>query len=75
MFSESKDEVALILSGTAGTANDLANGESYQHISVARPLSIVNWDLLKYLENDVQGSDATADCILAVIMRSFASVI
>ena len=64
MFAESKDEVALILSGTTTTANDLADDESYQHISIARPLSVVNWDLLKYVENDIQPSDDTADCIL-----------
>ncbi len=67
MFSESKDEIALILLGTPDTANDLADGESYQNITVARPLGTVNWELLQFVENDVQPSNLSGDCILGFI--------
>ena len=68
MFSESKDEVSLVLFGTPDTANDLAgDGDSYENISVAKPLGIVNWELLQYIDNDVQPSDISADCILSKI--------
>ena len=64
MFSESKDEITLVLFGTADTANDLADGEHYQHVTVTRPLGMVDWQLLKYVENDVTASTESGDCIL-----------
>ena len=63
MFSESKDEIALILFGTSDTANDLADDESYNNITVARPIGAVDWDLLQYVQNDVQPSNVSGDCI------------
>ena len=63
MFSESKDEVSLILCGTDATANDLASAGIYQHISVARRLEPVSWNLLKFVEEDIKPSDATGDCM------------
>ncbi|KAI8483764.1 X-ray repair cross-complementing protein 5 [Branchiostoma belcheri] len=55
MFSNSKDEVALVLLGTAETANELAGSddESYANITVARPLGQPDFDLLEYVKNDV----------------------
>ncbi len=47
-----------------GTANELSDGESYQHIMVAKPLGLTSWDLLSYIQNDVQPSNSNADCIL-----------
>ena len=64
MFAESKDEMAVILCGSENTANDLSDGTSYEHISVARPLGMVDWELLQYLQDDVQPSNTSADCIL-----------
>ena len=64
LFAESKDEVTLVLCGTPDTANELADGESYENITLARPLGVVNWDLLNYIENDVQPSTVSGDCIL-----------
>ena len=66
MFSESKDEVALILCGSDSTANDLTEEDSdaYQNISVAKRLEPVTWNLLKFVENDIKPSDVTGDCIL-----------
>lgn len=57
--------MALILFGTPETANDLAGEEGYQNITVARPLGPVDWDLLKYVHNDIKSSDVSGDCILA----------
>jgi len=65
MFSESKDEITLILFGTTDTANDLSSGgESYANISVARPLAPVDWDLLQYVDKDLKPGNMSADCIL-----------
>ena len=56
----------MILFGTEGTANELSDGESYEHITVARPLGPTDWSLLQYVQNEVQPSNtANADCILA----------
>ena len=64
MFAESKDEVSLILVGTADTENPLADGECYENISIANPLGIVDFDFLQYVQNDVQPSNTSGDCIL-----------
>jgi ATP-dependent DNA helicase 2 subunit 2 len=65
MFAESKDEVALILFGTENTANDLADGESYARITLAKPLAAPGWNLLEYVQNDIQASNhSNGDCIL-----------
>lgn len=55
MFQSSKDELALVLFGTRETANVLWDGSSdhYSHVSVARPLSIVDWQLLDFIQNDI----------------------
>lgn len=68
LFSESKDEVSLILFGTPDTANDLAAKDGYQNITVARPLGPVDWDLLKYIQNDVTSSDISADFLDALVV-------
>jgi len=66
MFLESKDEIALILVGTADTANDLsADGEAYANINIARALAPVDWDLIQYVERDLKLGDVSADCILS----------
>ena len=65
MFAESKDEISLILFGTADTANDLSAGdEAYANISIARPLAPVDFDLLQYVERDLKPGNMSADCIL-----------
>jgi len=65
MFAESKDEISLVLFGTADTANDLSTGgEAYANISIARPLAPVDWDLLQYIERDLKPGNMPADCIL-----------
>jgi len=69
MFAESKDEMSLILFGTADTANDLSSGgEAYANISIARPLAPVDWDILQYIERDLKPGNMSADCILKVFL-------
>lgn len=63
--------MALILFGTPDTANDLAEEENYANITIARPIGMVDWDLLTYVQNDIQPSDNSADCIL---VRPFVSL-
>ena len=63
LFSESKDEVALVLLGSTDTANDLAADGDYQNITVARPCGAVDWNILTYIQNDIQPTDLQADCI------------
>ena len=64
MFAESKDEICIVLFGTDDTANDLAEEDDYAHITVARPVGMVDWDLLNYVNNDIQPGNSSADCIL-----------
>lgn len=41
--------MALFLSGTAGTANDL----DYNNISLAIPMGPMKWDVLKYVRSSI----------------------
>ncbi|KAK6187037.1 hypothetical protein SNE40_006287 [Patella caerulea] len=68
MFSESKDEVALILFGTADTDNPLADGENYQNIVIGRSLGVPDFDLFELVQNNVQASDNQADFIDAMVV-------
>ena len=71
MFSESKDEIALVLCGTPGTANDLASdSEAYENITLARPMGPVDWGLLSYVQNEIQPSNVSGDCILYCQLKS-----
>lgn len=63
LFSESKDEVSLILIGSDETENELADADDYQNISIARPLSVVTWPLLDFVQNEISATDNIADCI------------
>ena len=66
MFSESKDEVAIILCGSKLTWNDLADerSDAYHNIMVVRSLDPVTWDLIHLIESEIKPSDVTGDCIL-----------
>ncbi|CAC5383189.1 XRCC5 [Mytilus coruscus] len=46
MFSESKDEIALILFGTPDTDNPLADGECYENITIAQPMDVASFELI-----------------------------
>lgn len=69
MFSESKDEVALILMGTAETDNPLDDGECYQNIVIKRPLGVTDFDLLQIVQSELQPSNTPGDCILYNLQR------
>ncbi len=72
LFSESKDEVALIVMGTAGTQNPLFDDEvsekDYSHISVVRPLAPADFDAVKIVEGDLEPSDYEADWVDALVI-------
>ncbi|XP_069105553.1 X-ray repair cross-complementing protein 5-like [Argopecten irradians] len=67
VFAESKDEIAVILFGTADTDNPLADGDSYENITILRPLGVADFDLLNIIQNDIQPSNISADCILIML--------
>ena len=64
MFAESKDEVALILFGCSETDNPLVDGESYEHVKIARHLGVADFDLLTMVQNDINPGALEGDCIL-----------
>ena len=65
MFAESKDEIALVLFGTSETDNPLVDGDSYEHVTIARHLGLTDFDLLHMVQNDIRPGDTPADCILS----------
>ncbi|CAO2624912.1 X-ray repair cross-complementing protein 5 [Lemmus lemmus] len=66
VFSESKDEIALVLFGTDNTDNALAGEDQYQNITVHRHLMLPDFDLLEDIESKIQPGSRQADCILFV---------
>ena len=60
MFAESKDEVALLLLGTPGSANRM----NYDNITEERPFKVADLDLIQHVKNNVQPSQVSGDCIL-----------
>ncbi|XP_023235684.1 X-ray repair cross-complementing protein 5-like [Centruroides sculpturatus] len=69
IFSESKDNIALVLCGTSETDNQLAraNKNEYLNISVQYNLQTASWDLLQYIQN-IEGTSITADYIDALVV-------
>lgn len=64
IFSESKDEIAIVLFGTEETNNRLADdGDGYQNIVELRTLCNASYDLLEDVQKIQPGSEET-DCIL-----------
>ncbi|CAH1774598.1 unnamed protein product [Owenia fusiformis] len=68
IFAEAKDEVALVLCGTADTQNDLADGDSYENITVKRTLCLPDWPLLEMVQKDIQPSSVSGDFIDATVV-------
>ena len=68
MFSESKDEIALILFGTPDTDNPLADGECYENITIAQPMDVASFELLETVQNNIQPSNVSADFVDALIV-------
>ena len=69
IFYASKDVFALVLFGTSGTANDLADGDgNYANISIVQKFSQPDLSLLGYLMEEVHPSDVSSDFIDALIV-------
>ncbi|XP_053258569.1 X-ray repair cross-complementing protein 5 [Podarcis raffonei] len=68
VFAESKDEIALVLFGTEDTANSLASGDQYQHITVHRHLMMPDFDLLEDIQNMVQPGSEHGDILDALVV-------
>ncbi|XP_044294195.1 X-ray repair cross-complementing protein 5 [Varanus komodoensis] len=68
VFAESKDEVSLVLFGTENTANCLASGDQYQHITVHRHLMLPDFDLLEDVQNVIQPGSGHGDILDALIV-------
>nr|XP_045003948.1 X-ray repair cross-complementing protein 5-like [Jaculus jaculus] len=68
VFSESKDEIALVLFGTDNTDNALAGGDQYQNITVHRHLMLPDFDLLEDIESKIQLGSQQADFLDALIV-------
>ncbi|XP_053155928.1 X-ray repair cross-complementing protein 5 isoform X4 [Hemicordylus capensis] len=68
VFAESKDEISLVLFGTESTANTLASGDQYQHITVHRHLMLPDFDLLEDLQNEIQPGSQQGDILDALIV-------
>uniref|UniRef100_A0A8C3U1K5 X-ray repair cross-complementing protein 5 n=1 Tax=Catharus ustulatus TaxID=91951 RepID=A0A8C3U1K5_CATUS len=68
VFSESKDEVAVVLFGTNGTCNNLASEDQYQNITVHRPLQLPDFDLLEDIQDVIKAGSEQADFLDAIIV-------
>lgn len=65
LFSESKDEVCLVLFGTPETANNLSDN-GYDNITEARPMGLVDLDLIQYVKSEINPSNISADYLDAL---------
>ncbi|XP_052605775.1 X-ray repair cross-complementing protein 5 [Peromyscus californicus insignis] len=68
VFSESKDEIALVLFGTDSTHNALAGEDQYQNITVHRHLMLPDFDLLEDIGRKIQLGSRQADFLDALIV-------
>ncbi|XP_036028902.1 X-ray repair cross-complementing protein 5 [Onychomys torridus] len=68
VFSESKDEIALVLFGTDSTDNALAGEDQYQNITVRRHLMLPDFDLLEDIGSKIQLGSRQADFLDALIV-------
>lgn len=68
VFSESKDEIALVLFGTDRTDNALAGEDQYQNVTVHRHLMLPDFDLLEDIGSKIQLGSRQADFLDALIV-------
>uniref|UniRef100_A0A667YT78 X-ray repair cross-complementing protein 5 n=1 Tax=Myripristis murdjan TaxID=586833 RepID=A0A667YT78_9TELE len=68
VFSESKDEMALVLFGTDATKNPLDQDGQYQHITVRRQLMAPDFELLEEIENHVRPESQQTDWLDALVV-------
>ncbi|CAN7998908.1 unnamed protein product, partial [Ixodes hexagonus] len=67
IFSESKDEIALVVCGSDKTNNSLSSDNEYGHIDVVANLQQVSFGLLEKL-NSVKSTQHTCDFVDAVVV-------
>lgn len=73
IFSESKDDLALILFGSSQTNNPFSiQGNCFKNIEIVTSLGQVTWDLLKHVTNisstDITSSDWLSTLVIALDM-------
>ena len=68
LFSNSADDIGLVLLGSRESANPLAEGDQYQNISLVRPLQPVDWDVMQYVTKSLQRTDCTADWVDGLVV-------
>uniref|UniRef100_H2Y4N5 Ku70/Ku80 N-terminal alpha/beta domain-containing protein n=1 Tax=Ciona savignyi TaxID=51511 RepID=H2Y4N5_CIOSA len=68
IFSQSKDEIALVLFGTDETANPLhqVDNDSYHNIAIAFPMGTPNFDMLNFISNQLKPGENEADFVDAL---------
>ncbi|XP_045121022.1 X-ray repair cross-complementing protein 5-like isoform X2 [Portunus trituberculatus] len=52
------DVVGVVTFGTAGTNNQLATGNQYEHVTVLQEVRLVDWDMMKQVENQGCGGSS-----------------
>lgn len=67
IFSESKDEVAVVICGSQQTNNSLSSDDEYQHIDVLCGLQPVSFDMLEKL-GQVKSTEHVCDFVDAVVV-------
>ncbi|XP_037089514.1 X-ray repair cross-complementing protein 5-like [Pollicipes pollicipes] len=68
LFSAPKDHVALVLIGSDATDNALADGDQYQHVSLARRLAPADWQLVHLLQDELHASAAQGDWLDGLVV-------
>lgn len=73
IFSESKDDLALILFGSSQTNNPFSSqGSCFKNIEIVTSLGQVTWDLLRHITNisstDITSSDWLSTLVVATDM-------
>ena len=76
MFQTSKDEIGLVLFGTTNTDNEMheeSEAGDYSHVSVTHTLSMVDWSLLEYAQNEIHATQLDANAMdgLCVAINHF----
>lgn len=70
MFQSSKDEIGLVVFGGDETDNELWDGSSddFRHVSLARCLSVVDWEMLDYVQNKISVSNISGDVLDGILV-------
>ncbi|CDI98109.1 ATP dependent DNA helicase 2 subunit 2 [Echinococcus multilocularis] len=69
LFTQSKEQFALVLAGTETTDNELTDSDgNFANISLFRPLKPYDWDLLEALDTGFSNSTTNGDLIDATFV-------